>query len=81
MRLFAESARDGLNKSVGCSSPHRHLSRADGLFRVSLEALHVASRGTVRVSETSNLCAAAMAEAGRLGIFTPMCFIHARKPA
>ncbi|MYK33771.1 MAG: hypothetical protein F4045_01265, partial [Chloroflexi bacterium] len=29
---------------------------------------------------TLNLCADAMAEAGRLGIFTPMYFIHARKP-
>ena len=28
--------RDGLNKSVDCSSTHRKLSRADGLFRVSL---------------------------------------------
>ena len=46
-----------------------------------LEAVHVAPRGTVRVAETLNLCAAAMAEAGRLGIFTPMYFIHARKPA
>ena len=28
--------RDALNKSVDCSSTHRKLSRADGLFRVSL---------------------------------------------
>ena len=28
--------RDGLNKSVDCNSTHRKLSRADGLFRVSL---------------------------------------------
>ena len=46
-----------------------------------LEALHIAPQGTVRVSETLNLCAMAMAEAGRLGIFTPMYFLHARKPA
>ena len=45
-----------------------------------LEAIHIAPQGTVRVSETLNLCAMAMAEAGRLGIFTPMYFIHARKP-
>ena len=45
-----------------------------------LEALRIAPQGTVRVSETLNLCAAAMAEAGRLGIFTPMYLIHARKP-
>ena len=46
----------------------------------TLETLRIAPQGTVRVSETLNLCAAAMAEAGRLGIFTPMYFIHARKP-
>ncbi len=45
-----------------------------------LEALHMAPQGTVRVAETLNLCAVAMAESGRLGIFTPMYFIHARKP-
>ena len=33
-------ARDGLNKSVDCSSTHRKLSRADGLFRVSLVIQH-----------------------------------------
>ena len=46
----------------------------------TLETLHIAPQGTVRVSETLNLCAAAMAEAGKLGIFTPMYFSHARKP-
>ena len=45
-----------------------------------LEAAHVAPRGSVRVSDTLNLCAQAMVDAGRLGIFTPMYFIHARKP-
>ncbi len=45
-----------------------------------LEALHIAPRGSARVAATLNLCAVAMAEAGRLGIFTPMYFIHARKP-
>ena len=45
-----------------------------------LEALHIAHRGAVQVSDTLNLCAAALAEAGRLGIFTPMYFIQARKP-
>ena len=45
-----------------------------------LEALRVAPRGTARVAATLNLCAVAMAEAGRLGIFTPMYFIRARKP-
>ncbi len=46
----------------------------------TLETLHIAPQGTVRASETLNLCAAAMAEAGKLGIFTPMYFSHARKP-
>ncbi len=47
----------------------------------ALEALHIVPRGSVNVSQKLNLCAAAMAEAGRLGIFTPMYFLHARKPA
>ncbi len=47
---------------------------------MGLEALGIAPKGTVRVSDLLNLCAMAMAEAGRLGIFTPMYFIHARKP-
>ena len=46
----------------------------------ALETLHIAPQGTVRVSRTLNLCAAAMAQAGKLGIFSPMYFIHARKP-
>ena len=50
------------------------------LLRV-LEALRIVPKGSVRVAATLNLCAVAMAEAGRLGIFTPMYFIHARKPA
>ena len=45
-----------------------------------MEGLRVSPQGTVRVAETLDLCAIAMAEAGRLGIFTPMYFIHARKP-
>ncbi len=45
-----------------------------------LEALRVVPKGTVRVSNVLNLCAVGMAEAGRLGIFTPMYFLHARKP-
>ena len=49
------------------------------LLRV-LEAVHVAPQGSVRALKTLNLCAQAMVDAGRLGIFTPMCFIHARKP-
>ena len=45
-----------------------------------LEALRVVPKGTVRVSGILNMCAAAMVEAGRLGIFTPMYFVYARKP-
>lgn len=47
----------------------------------ALEALGIAPKGSLRVVETLNLCAAAMVEAGRLGIFTPMYLVHARKPA
>ena len=47
---------------------------------IGLEALRIAPRGAVAVSDMLNLCAVAMAEAGRLGIFTPMYFIQARKP-
>ena len=45
-----------------------------------LEALRVVPRGTVRVSALLNTCATAMVAAGRLGIFTPMYFLLARKP-
>ena len=47
---------------------------------VGLETLRIAPAGAAEVADKLNLCAAAMAEAGRLGIFTPMYFIHARKP-
>ncbi|MDE0603445.1 MAG: sterol 24-C-methyltransferase family protein [bacterium] len=47
----------------------------------ALEALRVVPQGSVRVHETLNIGATALAEAGKLGIFTPMYFIHARKPA
>ena len=45
-----------------------------------LEAFGVVPKGTVRVSGLLNLCATAMVAAGRLGIFTPMYLVHARKP-
>ena len=45
-----------------------------------LEALGIVPEGTVRVSGLLNLCATAMVASGRLGIFTPMYFVHARKP-
>ena len=45
-----------------------------------LETLRVVPQGSANVTQKLNLCAAAMAEAGRLGIFTPMYFLHGRKP-
>ena len=45
-----------------------------------LERLRIVPRGTTHVSGVLNLGATALAEAGRLGIFTPMYFFLARKP-
>lgn len=45
-----------------------------------LGALHIAPEGSARVAETLDLCGEAMIAAGQIGIFTPMYFIHARKP-
>ncbi len=45
-----------------------------------LQAFRIAPQGSVRVSKTLNIGAAALAEAGKLGIFTPMYFLHGRKP-
>lgn len=50
-----------------------------GTLRV-LETLRIVPKGTVRVSILLNLCAAAMAESGRLRIFTPMYFVLGRRP-
>lgn len=47
----------------------------------TLERLRVVPRGTLEVSGLLNLCAAALVEAGRLGVFTPMYFALVRKPA
>ena len=49
-------------------------------FLKALEACRVAPRGTVSVTDNLGLCASALVEGGRLGVFTPMYFIHARKP-
>ncbi len=46
-----------------------------------LEAIRIMPRGAARVTKALNLSATAMVEAGRLGIFTPMYFFLARKPA
>ncbi len=45
-----------------------------------LERLGIVPRGATQVSSLLDLCAVALAEAGRLGIFTPMYFVQARKP-
>ncbi len=45
-----------------------------------LEALRVVPQGAVRVSETLNIGAEGLAEADKLGIFTPAYFIPVRKP-
>jgi sterol 24-C-methyltransferase len=47
----------------------------------ALETLRVAPQGTARVARNLGIGGAALAEAGRLGIFTPMYFLLARKPA
>ena len=46
----------------------------------ALEKLRIVPRGSVLVSSLMNRAASAYAEAGRLGIFTPMYFVLARKP-
>ena len=45
-----------------------------------LERLGVVPRGMTQVSNLLSFAAVTFAEAGRLGIFTPMYFVHARKP-
>ena len=45
-----------------------------------LERLKLVPRGSSRVAAMLNVAGGAFAEAGRLGIFTPMYFILARKP-
>ena len=45
-----------------------------------LEILGIVPRGTLRVSKLLNKAAGTFAEAGQLGIFTPMYFALARKP-
>ena len=45
-----------------------------------LERLGIVPRGTTQVSSLLELAAVALAEAGRLGIFTPMYFVCDRRP-
>ena len=49
------------------------------LLRI-LEALRIAPKGAVEVSKMLNDCAITLAEAGLLGISTPMYAVFARKP-
>ena len=46
-----------------------------------LEKLRIVPAGTTQVSSVLNLAAMSFEKAGRLGIFTPMQFFHARKPS
>lgn len=46
----------------------------------TLEKLGIVPRGTLRVSKLLNVAACAYAQAGKLGILTPMYFVLARKP-
>jgi sterol 24-C-methyltransferase len=46
----------------------------------TLEAVRIAPKGASQVSDFLNEAADALVEAGRLGIFTPMVFLLARKP-
>ena len=45
-----------------------------------LETLRIAPKGSVRIAETLETCVRGLVGTGRLGIFTPMYFVHARKP-
>ena len=64
---------------AGLRSSRAGRSVTHGTLHV-LEALRIVPRGTVRVHGVLDLCARAMVEAGRLGIFTPMYFVYVRKP-
>lgn len=61
--------------------------RASKMGRISthalfwtLERLRVVPRGTLQVAKLLDMAADALADAGRLGIFTPMYFALGRKP-
>jgi len=46
-----------------------------------METLHIAPKGTYKTAAFLCKTGDALAESGRLGIFTPMFFFKARKPA
>ena len=50
-----------------------------GTLRI-LEALRIVPKGILHVARLLDICAVAMVASGRLGIFTPMHFVLARKP-
>jgi sterol 24-C-methyltransferase len=45
-----------------------------------MESIRVAPPGTAAVNELLCLSADALVQGGRTGIFTPLYFLHARKP-
>jgi sterol 24-C-methyltransferase len=45
----------------------------------TLEAVHVAPRGTAQISDFLNVGADALVRGGELGVFTPMAFVLAEK--
>lgn len=61
------------SSSVGRMLIHRMLQ--------AMELFRAVPRGTVHVNRLLNLAAQGMIDSGRLGIFTPMYFLHARKPS
>ena len=64
---------------AGCRSSRAGRLATHGTLQL-MEALGIVPQGTVRVSTLLNLCAKAYVACGRLGIFTPMYFVYARKP-
>ena len=58
--------------------PGRRLTRQ--VLRV-LEAARLAPEGSAAVSDILNTAADALVQGGETGIFTPLYFFHARKPA
>jgi cyclopropane fatty-acyl-phospholipid synthase-like methyltransferase len=60
---------------------HRLGRRLTGQATRLLERLGVAPEGTTEVSQLLQRAADALVRGGELGIFTPMYFVHARKPA
>jgi sterol 24-C-methyltransferase len=60
---------------------HRLGRRVTGMATRVLEAVKIAPEGTTEVSLLLQRAADTLVRGGELGIFTPMYFFHARKPA